>query len=248
MKLLITSLLKGQRGSAIIIVAVAMVSFLLIAALVVDVGSLLYHRVHLQNAADAAALAAAGYWVGYGEGSSYADFAEEYEDVYRARYEYNFNIIYLERRLLYISQGMTEEEAEQRAKEEAEQEAGEIAHAEALEAAGKKAGDKIAGLRDQALLYIGLHGLDGDVLEVFTAEPGSSPLNLSRPDQGQWADGGLVYLLLEQNEELFFSSLVNLDFWTFTMDAEAQWQWTWDYPDPGDKSTVEVEVHIYLNK
>ncbi len=54
-----TESVKAEKGNVLIMVAVALVALLLMTALVIDVGNLLYRRVHLQNATDAAALAAA---------------------------------------------------------------------------------------------------------------------------------------------------------------------------------------------
>jgi uncharacterized membrane protein len=59
MKSNITESVKAEQGNVLVMVAVALVALLLMTALVIDVGNLLYRRVHLQNATDAAALAAA---------------------------------------------------------------------------------------------------------------------------------------------------------------------------------------------
>ena len=55
----IINLLRRERGTITVIIAVGMVAFLGFTALVVDVGYLYFQRRDLQNAADAAALAAA---------------------------------------------------------------------------------------------------------------------------------------------------------------------------------------------
>ncbi len=54
-----TEMIKTEQGNVLVMVAVALVVLLLMTALVIDVGNLFYRRTHLQNAADAAALAAA---------------------------------------------------------------------------------------------------------------------------------------------------------------------------------------------
>jgi Flp pilus assembly protein TadG len=54
-----TEMIKAEQGNVLVMVAVALVVLLLMTALVIDVGNLFYRRAHLQNAADAAALAAA---------------------------------------------------------------------------------------------------------------------------------------------------------------------------------------------
>ncbi len=59
MKRISTKTIKAEEGNVLVMVALSMVVLLLMTALVIDVGNLLYRRVHLQNAADAAALAAA---------------------------------------------------------------------------------------------------------------------------------------------------------------------------------------------
>lgn len=59
MKNHITAMFRAEKGDVLVMVAVALVVLLLMTALVIDVGNLFYHRAHLQNAADAAALAAA---------------------------------------------------------------------------------------------------------------------------------------------------------------------------------------------
>jgi len=54
-----TEMIKAEQGNVLVMVAVALVVLLLMTALGIDVGNLFYRRTHLQNAADAAALAAA---------------------------------------------------------------------------------------------------------------------------------------------------------------------------------------------
>jgi Flp pilus assembly protein TadG len=54
-----TEMIKAEQGNVLVMVAVALVVLLLMTALVIDVGNLFYRRAHLQNAADAAVLAAA---------------------------------------------------------------------------------------------------------------------------------------------------------------------------------------------
>jgi Flp pilus assembly protein TadG len=59
MKKRTTDIIKEEAGNVLVIVALMMVVLLLMTALVIDVGNLFYRRAYLQNAADAAALAAA---------------------------------------------------------------------------------------------------------------------------------------------------------------------------------------------
>jgi Flp pilus assembly protein TadG len=59
MKKRTTDIIKEEAGNVLVIVALMMVVLLLMTALVIDVGNLFYRRAQLQNAADAAALAAA---------------------------------------------------------------------------------------------------------------------------------------------------------------------------------------------
>lgn len=61
-------LLRDEKGNALVLTALFLLSLLLVVALVIDVGYLLYRRGDLQDAADAAVLAAAG------------EFAEVFQD------------------------------------------------------------------------------------------------------------------------------------------------------------------------